>query len=291
MVRGQRHPLVFGAGITGLGTLACRVLGMIRDMATASLLGLSGGGVMDAFVVAFRIPNLFRRLFGEGALAASYVPVLARRLEQDRAAAWQLASVVFTWLSVLLAALLLAATLQCLSEFRVPALAPTLLNLCWLVGAWGVAPWFAGDREAQAYVIAIAVLVAGGMQLAVQLPKLRALGFRFDYRWDASREHLFEIVRSMGPMVLGLAVTQINTLLDSLIAWGLSATPERGERIAWLGGAVVYPMQQGAALQFTTASGFTSFPWESWALPWLRRSSRSSAGTRREASIKSWGPT
>ena len=50
--------------VTGLGTLVGRVLGMMRDMATASLLGLSGGGVMDALVIAFRIPNLFRRLLG-----------------------------------------------------------------------------------------------------------------------------------------------------------------------------------------------------------------------------------
>ena len=51
---------------------------MVRDIATAALLGLSGGGVMDAFVIALRIPNLFRRLFAEGALAASYMPVLTR---------------------------------------------------------------------------------------------------------------------------------------------------------------------------------------------------------------------
>ena len=53
-----------------MGTLASRVLGMLRDIATAALLGLGGKGigqgVMDAFVIGFRIPNLFRRLFGEG---------------------------------------------------------------------------------------------------------------------------------------------------------------------------------------------------------------------------------
>jgi len=81
MARRRRHPLITGASITSLGTLASRLLGLLRDMATAALLGLSGGGVMDAFVIAFRIPNLFRRLFGEGALAASYLPVLADRLE------------------------------------------------------------------------------------------------------------------------------------------------------------------------------------------------------------------
>ncbi|HXT59725.1 MAG TPA: lipid II flippase MurJ, partial [Pirellulales bacterium] len=78
----ERSQLFAGLRVTSFGTLASRLLGMVRDMATASLLGLSGDGVMDAFVVAFRIPNLFRRLFGEGALAASYLPVLSAKLEQ-----------------------------------------------------------------------------------------------------------------------------------------------------------------------------------------------------------------
>ncbi|HEY5313542.1 MAG TPA: lipid II flippase MurJ, partial [Pirellulales bacterium] len=72
-----------GLSITSVGTLVSRVLGLARDMATVSLLGLSGDGVMDAFVLAFRIPNLFRRLFGEGALAAAYLPVLTEELERD----------------------------------------------------------------------------------------------------------------------------------------------------------------------------------------------------------------
>ncbi|HEX4150324.1 MAG TPA: lipid II flippase MurJ, partial [Pirellulales bacterium] len=77
-------PLLRGLTITSLGTLASRVLGLARDMATAAVLGLSGDGVMDAFVLAFRVPNLFRRLFGEGALAASFLPVLTEELERDR---------------------------------------------------------------------------------------------------------------------------------------------------------------------------------------------------------------
>ena len=75
--RGEQHRLISGSRVTALGTLASRVLGMLRDAATAALFGLSGGGVMDAFVLAFRIPNLFRRLFGEGVLAASYLPVFS----------------------------------------------------------------------------------------------------------------------------------------------------------------------------------------------------------------------
>jgi len=298
----RRHPLIAGARVTSLGTLASRVLGMMRDMATASLLGLSGGGVMDALVIAFRIPNLFRRLFGEGALAASYLPVLTERLENDRAAAWQLVSVAFTWLAVLLAVLVVlcevacglawlawgdvpgvglvvgltavlmpyvlfvclaaqvAATLHALSHFSTPALVPAVLNVCWLAGAWVVAPYFAPDREAQAYVLAVSVLVAGLVQLGVQLPVLRALGFRFDYNWAASRAGIRQIVFAMGPLVLGLAITQINTLLDSLIAWGLAATPGGPQQISFAGAVFRYPMEQGAVAAIYYGERLYQFP-------------------------------
>ena len=302
MTARRRHPLIAGARITSLGTLVSRVLGMLRDVATASLLGLSGGGVMDALVIAFRVPNLFRRLFGEGALTASYLPVLTERLENDRAAAWQLISVAFTWLAVLLTALVVvsevacglvwlawgnvpgvglvvgltavlmpyalficlaaqvAATLHALSHFSTPALVPAVLNVCWLVGAWVVAPYFAPDREAQAYVLAVSILVAGVMQLGVQLPVLRALGFRFDYNWAASRAGIRRIVFAMGPLVLGLAITQINTLLDSLIAWGLAAPPGGSERMPFAGGALSYPMEQGAVAAIYYGERLYQFP-------------------------------
>ena len=302
MPRRDRHPLITGARVTSLGTRASRLLGMVRDMATAALLGLSGGGVMDAFVIAFRIPNLFRRLFGEGALAASYLPVLTAQLEEDRNVAWQLVSVGMTWLAVLLAGLVLlaeiacglawlawgdvpgvgllvglsavlmpyvlficlaaqlAATLHALSHFSTPALVPVVLNVCWLVAAWVVAPCFAPDKQAQAYVLAASVLVAGVFQLGMQLPVLRAMGFRFDYNWAGSRAAIGRIVRAMGPMVLGLAITQINTLADSLIAWGLAAAPGGPERIDWLGGTVRYPMQQGAAAAIYYGERLYQFP-------------------------------
>ena len=76
----RRHPLFSGVTATSFGTLISRVLGVLRESAAAGLLGLSQGGVMDAYVIAFRIPNLFRRLFGEGAMTASYLPVLAADL-------------------------------------------------------------------------------------------------------------------------------------------------------------------------------------------------------------------
>ncbi len=68
------------ATVGGL-TMISRVLGFVRDMAIAAILGT--GPVADAFVVAFRFPNFFRRFFGEGAFNAAFVPLFAKRLETE----------------------------------------------------------------------------------------------------------------------------------------------------------------------------------------------------------------
>src|SRR5258705_9195984 len=66
------------ATVGGL-TLVSRVFGFLRDILIAALLGT--GAIADAFFVAFRFPNLFRRLFGEGAFNSAFVPLFARELE------------------------------------------------------------------------------------------------------------------------------------------------------------------------------------------------------------------
>lgn len=306
MKRTERHPLTSGARIIGLGTLASRLLGLLRESATASLLGLAGvgdgRGVMDAFVIAFRIPNLFRRLFGEGALTASYLPVLTSHIETDRQAARQLASVVITLLIVLLTALValgelifgliwylwgdiprvellmglsavmlpymlficVAAQLTTIyhasRHFTIPAFTPMVLNIVWLAAAWGVAPWFAPNQVEQAYVLAVGVVVAGVLQIAVQLPMLRRLGFHFDFNWSAARAGLKQIGRNLAPMLVGLAVLQVNTFNDSLIAWGLASTPGGSETIPWLGNLLRYPLDQGSVAALYYGERLYEFP-------------------------------
>jgi len=68
------------ATVGGL-TLVSRVLGFVRDILIAA--GLGSGWIADAFLVAFRFPNLFRRLFGEGAFNAAFVPLFAKRIEGE----------------------------------------------------------------------------------------------------------------------------------------------------------------------------------------------------------------
>lgn len=100
-------------------TLASRVLGLVRDLMTAALLG--AGPMADAFFIAFRLPNLFRRLFAEGAFSAAFVPLFARTLETEgRDAARRFAEQA---LSVLVAILIV---LTVVAEVAMPWLVLTL---------------------------------------------------------------------------------------------------------------------------------------------------------------------
>ncbi len=105
----------------GSMTLLSRVFGFLRDILIANFLG--AGAVADAFVVAFRFPNLFRRLFAEGAFAAAFVPMFSRQLESDgRDAAQRFAEDA---LSALAAVLLVFVIVICLAmPWLMPYLAP-----------------------------------------------------------------------------------------------------------------------------------------------------------------------
>jgi len=92
------------AGVVGLAVLFSRVLGLAREQIFAALFG--GGRVMDAFTIAFRIPNLLRDLFAEGALSTAFVTIFARTSTlEDDAAAWRLANKVATLTVVTLSAI------------------------------------------------------------------------------------------------------------------------------------------------------------------------------------------
>ncbi len=114
------------ATVGGL-TIASRLLGFVRDILIAAALGT--GLVADAFFVAFRFPNLFRRLFGEGAFNGAFVPLFAKRLEADgEAEACDFASEAMSWLTLILAVFTVVA----------------VLAMPWLMA--GLAPGFIGDQ-------------------------------------------------------------------------------------------------------------------------------------------------
>jgi putative peptidoglycan lipid II flippase len=109
------------AGVVGLAVMCSRILGLIREQVCAALFG--GGGAMDAFTAAFRIPNLLRDLFAEGALSTAFVTIFSKTaVRGSDPAAWQLANKVATMLAVVLGALCVLGVLY--SPQLVATLAP-----------------------------------------------------------------------------------------------------------------------------------------------------------------------
>lgn len=123
------------AGIVGLAVLCSRILGLAREQIFAALFG--GGRLMDAFTIAFRIPNLLRDLFAEGALSTSFVTTFSKTIatEGDEAA-WRLANKVATLTAIVLSAITLIG----------------ILSAPWLVGV--LAPGFDGDKAALTVTLA-----------------------------------------------------------------------------------------------------------------------------------------
>src|SRR5687767_15788712 len=85
------------SGAMGVATVISRVLGLVREIVYAAFMGI--GWVADAFLLAFTIPNLLRRLLGEGALTAAFIPIFKEKEAlQGRDAMWRTASSVISGL-------------------------------------------------------------------------------------------------------------------------------------------------------------------------------------------------
>lgn len=251
-----------GFRLVSLCTLASRILGMIRDVVMAAAFG--AGPVLDAFSVAFRIPNLARRLFGEGAQTSAFLPAFVRIHEQsgltaaqDLAGAmllalglalvalvavvegllaltWWLAPLsqdarllveLLMWLTPYLIGICLAAqqsaVLHGLRQFLWPAVLPIVLNLVWLA-AIPVAFSLSSDDVGRIRWLCAAILLGGGLQFAIPMVVLHRQGFPLIRPITAAGPVVRDVFRALGPVTVGVAITQINTVLDSLFAWGLS---------------------------------------------------------------------
>jgi len=233
--------------------MVSRVLGLVREIVTAQLFGTSGA--LSLFLMAFTIPNLFRRLFGEGAMHAAFIPVFTRATENSEAearrlfrvvhstlaatlfgvtligwvgcgAAWLLGGlsedgrlfclllgIMLPYLPMICLSALEAATLNVRGRFFVPALAPALMNVCWIA-----AVWFFG-REYGVTALAVGVAVSGFLQYAVQVPMLWRERMSIAPALDWANAGLRRAVRLMGPVAIGVGVFQINVLVDRVIAW------------------------------------------------------------------------
>jgi putative peptidoglycan lipid II flippase len=280
----------------GLLTFLSRILGLIRDSVMAMQFG--NGMILDAFSVAFRLPNLARQLFGEGALSTAFLPVFIRDIEQHgKPTAFQTATALVIALSAVLFGLVLGAEiillviwwlvplsaeatlligltatlipylmLVCLlaqicavmhglGEFSMPALFPVLLNALWILAATFWASTIENDYN-RIYAISASIIGIGIVQLSLSLVTLKRLKFEFRWDWIASKTRVREIATTMIPVVIGLSITQFNTLLDSLIAWGLTQ-PANPETTGWL---TEFPLTDGTASALYLGQRMYQFP-------------------------------
>jgi len=257
---GRGSGLLHSSVVVGAATMTSRVLGLVRDVVLAALIGASSNA--DAFFVAFKIPNFLRRLFAEGAFAQAFIPVLAETREEgglqavkaltDRVAGVLGGTLLLLTALTIMAAPLVAmifapgfsrdaaklaltaelirltfpylflismtgfagAVLNAYGRFAVPAFTPVLLNLSLISAALFVAPLM----QEPVYALALGVLIAGLLQLLFQLPFLYGLELLPRPRWDTQAPGVRRILTLMVPALFGVSVSQINLLLDTVLA-------------------------------------------------------------------------
>jgi len=260
-----RASVARNAGVISLAVTASRVLGLVRDQVFAALFG--AGLQYDAFLTAFRIPNLLRDLFAEGALSAAFVTTFTQvqqskgseeafRLSNRVATAlvlvlsltcilgWIFAPSIVYWLApgfydvpgkaeltvhltrIMMPFLLLIALaakamgiLNARNKFAIPAIAPVFFNLGSVIAGlflgFTVGPSLGLSPIAG---MAFGTLVGGFLQFAVQWPSLRRAGFRYRPMFDLNDPGVRQIMRLMGPAIIGTAAVQINVFVNTNFA-------------------------------------------------------------------------
>ena len=259
--------LLRAASLISLLSLASRITGLFREMLIAQMFG--AGAWNDAYVAAFRIPNMLRRLFGEGAFSLAFVPILAASRERDGDDAtqalidavatvlfwillltcivgvvaapvvvWALASGLkefdgavvmtrwmFPYIGLISLVSLSAGILNTWKRFAVPAATPVLLNIASIAAAYGMVPWFKAWGVQPIYSLAVGVMIGGILQLAIQVPALRAIGklphIRLGFagiRAAWLHPGVKRVMRQMVPALLGVSVSQLSLFINTQIA-------------------------------------------------------------------------
>ncbi len=264
----------------GAATFLSRVMGLVREQVFAVVFG--AGNLTDAFQIAFRIPNLLRDLFAEGALSSAFVPTFTRvRKERGERAAWRVAGLVFRVLFLFVSFLALigiifapelvnlyagafkntpgkfevtvlmtrimfpffplvalaAAFMGILNangRFFMPAFASALFNIFSII--FGLLfSWFCPRFGIEPIVgMAVGVLIGGAVQALSQLPGLYKVGYHWvpqegsEPTWK-QEPALRQMMLLMLPSMVGLAATQVNVLINSVLA-----TSQGPGAVSWL---------------------------------------------------------
>jgi putative peptidoglycan lipid II flippase len=251
------------AAVSGM-TMISRVTGLLRELLIARAFGASA--LTDAFFVAFRIPNLLRRLFAEGAFSQAFVPILAEYKSQKGDAAtkslidhvatfltWTLlltcvagiigapaivyfiatgltshreafdasvlmTRIMFPYIGFMSFVALAGGVLNTWREFKIPAFTPVLLNLSFIGATLFIAPLM----KQPVYALALAVVLGGILQVAMQLPALVKIGMlpRLGLNPLAALNDpgVKRVLWQMVPATFAVSVAQISLIINTNIA-------------------------------------------------------------------------
>jgi putative peptidoglycan lipid II flippase len=252
--RGRR--LAWSTAIFSLATGLSRTLGLVREIVARNYFGVRGP--INAFEIAFLIPNTVRSLVADAALSSAFVPVFSELLEKgDRARAWRVASTLF-WLLLLglgaLTALFILIAPWVMSPFPyrqdlLVGLSRLLFPIVALLGISGIvvgilnsyehftAPaltpvaWnlaiivglvvgipHAHSTDAKLYVYAGSILVGTVIQVLLPVPWLRGRGGRLQVVLDWRDPAVKQVFVLMFPVTLSLGLINFNALVDGIVA-------------------------------------------------------------------------
>lgn len=256
LVRDQLLNGLFGSAFTGIFTAAFRTPNMLRDL-------FAEGALSTAFVTTFskKIKNegdeaawvLGRKMLSLAICFMTMVavagvvlaPWIFRLLtpglsEEAKVLGTWLAQIMYPFIAIVSVTALVMGMLNSKKVFFIPAVASAFFNLGCIVGgvilAWLMDPGFRNGEITEKGLtgFAFGTLIGGVLQLLVQLPSLRRVGFRFglDFGWKDSGVR--DVLRLMWPSMLAASGTQISVLLNSIFA---SYTPGKESSLAWLANA------------------------------------------------------
>jgi len=237
------------------GTMTSRLLGQFRESLLAYYFDKR---ITDAWAAAFRIPNMFRRLLGEGSLSVSFIPVFVEAKHDNTLRAKNLANSVYTFLLLILGCLTafgvlypnpilnlvldaayiadtekylltlrmtkimfgfvffissyayMMGILNSLGQYMLPAIAPTVWNLCMIISTIMPNAYFTvqGDQ------LAIGVLVGGALQALVLVPALMKSGYFPQLSFNYKNKDFQKVIKNMVPGLLGMGLLQFTTIIN-----------------------------------------------------------------------------
>jgi putative peptidoglycan lipid II flippase len=251
----RTRTLAVAALIVTAGLVASRVLGLVRNIVVAQQFGT--GREYEAFVAALYVPDLVFQVLAGGAVGSAFIPVFKSYLARDEEReAWRLTSSLMTlaMLATGAAALVLAILARPVTDLLVPGwddgskeltatlmrtmlvspilfavsgFATSVLNSFQRFGWAALAPIFYNASIIASAIflrplgiegVAIGVATGAALHLLVQVPALVAQGMRFRFLVDLGHSGVREVVRLMGPRMIGLGVVQLAQLVNVVLA-------------------------------------------------------------------------